>query len=121
MDGLVQHDSLLRGYLKGSEERLRNVIASVRLTSSYRTGGSKREKAAGDLDANLARDRCDMCVKRRGERHCTIDHRNGRRVWVTGQGQQNISNSHRTLRRNVKGNASFYLAGRFDLSQFAGD
>jgi len=42
-----------------------------------------------------------------------------RRVCVTGQGEQNISDSHRPLRRNVRGKPSFYAAWRFDLSQFA--
>jgi hypothetical protein len=118
MDGLVQHGSLLGGCLEGGKEDLRIIMASACLTGSYRPGSSKRDKAAGDLDVNLARDSCDARVKSGGERNCTVDHRSGRHVWVTGQGKQNISDSHRTLRRNV--GPSFCVAGQFDLSHNAG-
>jgi hypothetical protein len=62
MDGLVKQAGLLRGGLEGGKEGLRIIMASVRLAGSYRPGSSKREKATGDLDVNLARDRRDMRV-----------------------------------------------------------
>jgi len=56
----VQEPRLLRGCLKGGKEGSRIITASVRLAGSYRPSGSKREKATGDLDVNLARDRRDI-------------------------------------------------------------